>query len=160
MLALTRRAEYALIAMCHLARVGSRVVSAREIADRHGMPLPLLMNVLKSLTQSGLVRSIRGSHGGYSLAGLAGDVTLSDLVEAMEGPIRLVRCVGQPHAEATCDISANCRLRAPILRVHERLKRFLDTITIADLAFDGPLADAPVALLGTGTATHAIHLPG
>lgn len=158
MLALTRRTEYALIAMCHLARVSPTVSSARDIADRHGMPLPLLMNVLKSLTQHGLVKSLRGSHGGYSLGRRPSDVSLSDLVESLEGPIRLVRCVGQRHAEAACEISGTCRIRTPILRVQERLKGFLDTVTIADLAFDDGCVEVPVALLNTGTAAHALHL--
>ncbi|MEW6250870.1 MAG: Rrf2 family transcriptional regulator, partial [Planctomycetota bacterium] len=61
MLTLTRKTEYALIAVCHLTRVGQKVVSARDIAEEHSVPLPLLMNVLKRLNRTGHVNSVRGA---------------------------------------------------------------------------------------------------
>src|SRR5262245_55281119 len=92
MLALTKRTEYALIALCHLARQ-PETVSARDLAHRYAVRLPLLMNVLKTLNHNGLVRSVRGAHGGYRLAVPADKLSLARVAEAIEGPMRLVKCV-------------------------------------------------------------------
>ncbi len=136
MLALTRKTEYALIALCHLARQGRKVVSAREVAEAHEVPLPLLMNVLKRLNRSGFLVSVRGAHGGYMLERPPGEITLEALVEAVEGPVHLVRCVNTDHESKGCDIAAGCPIRGAIYRVHERLRRFFSEVTIADLAFE------------------------
>ena len=92
MLTLTKKTEYALIAACHLANVGQEVVSARDMAETYGVRLPLLMNVLKKLNQHGILRSVRGARGGYALAVGPKQVSLSRLIEAVEGPPRLVKC--------------------------------------------------------------------
>lgn len=137
MLALTKRTEYALIALCHLAREGSHVTSARDIAERHNVRLPLLMNVLKSLNQNGLLSSSRGSHGGYKLARAASAISLVDVLTAVEGPARLVSCAGPADAESrACELLGSCPVRAPILRVHQELEAFLARVTIHSLALD------------------------
>lgn len=138
MLTLTRKAEYALIATCHLARCGNQTVSARDIAAENRMRLPLLMNVLKVLNQRGILRSVRGARGGYSLAAPAEKLTLARLVEALEGPTRLVPC-GPPYEtdhERCCDLLASCAVRMPMLKVHQQLRQFLEGVTVADVAFD------------------------
>ena len=109
MLSLTKKTDYAVIAMCHLALAPQRVASAREIARSFGMPLSLLMNILKRLCVAGLVRSVRGAQGGYALARPAGQITLADLVVALEGPVRLANCVnGSHHEQAPREKGAAC----------------------------------------------------
>lgn len=138
MLSLTKKAEYALIAVCHLARMGDKVVSARDIGASHAVPLPLLMNVLKTLGQSGFVRSVRGARGGYALALPPEQISLAELIEAVEGPLRLVPCV-PPRREGGrhCERVGSCTIREPVHRVHDHLRRFLAGVTIADVAFGG-----------------------
>ncbi len=82
MLTLTRKTEYGLIAMCHLARIGRKVVSARDIAEEHNVPLALLMNVLKKLNRAGLVNSVRGARGGYVLNSEPGQVRIKPSLSA------------------------------------------------------------------------------
>lgn len=135
MLALTKKTEYAVIAACHLARSRGRVVSARDIAGQHGIRLPLLMGVLKKLNQRGLLRSVRGAHGGYVLAADPWDITLAGLIEAVEGPARLVRC-GPPPGREACDLVGCCPVRQPMLKIHERFRAFLERVTIGELAWD------------------------
>ena len=145
MLTLTRRTEYALIAVCHLARADDRVVSARDIAAKYPVPRPLLMNVLKTLSQAGFVRSVRGARGGYRLALPAKELTLKTLVEAVEGPWRLVRCVPRAsEAAERCELSRTCPIRAPVHKLHQKLRSFLDSMTIAELALE-PQEDPRVA---------------
>ena len=136
MLTLTRKTEYALIAMCHLAQVGDKVVSARDIAEEHTVPLPLLMNVLKKLNRTGHVRSVRGAHGGYVLGVKPEQFTLADLIAAVEGPVHLVRCTNTAKDARPCDRTGICFIRRPIAKVHEHLSQFLAGITVADIAFD------------------------
>jgi Rrf2 family protein len=137
MLTLTRKTEYGLIAICHLAQVGQKVVSARDIAELHDVPLPLLMNVLKRLNRVGYVTSVRGAHGGYILAASPQQLTLADLIEAVEGPVHLVRCVNPSAAGRKCTRTAHCFIQPSVAKVHDGLRKFLATVTIADLALGG-----------------------
>ncbi|MCC6357176.1 MAG: Rrf2 family transcriptional regulator [Phycisphaerales bacterium] len=136
MLSLTKKTEYALIALCHLAKTEGTVVSARDIAERFRVRLPLMMNILKVLSQKGLVRSVRGAGGGYQLADDPAAISLSKLVEAMEGPMRLVRCATPLSADDSCELLGTCPVRRPVLRVHDHLQRFLGGLSVADVAFD------------------------
>ncbi len=144
MLSLTRKTEYALIALCHLARQGRKVVSARDIAVTHDVPLPLLMNVLKRLNRSGFLMSVRGAHGGYMLEKSPREITLEALVEAVEGPVHLVRCANPGLEGRPCDLSEVCPIKGALHKVHHRLRRFFADVTIADLAFDAAHASAAV----------------
>jgi len=149
MLALTKRIDYGLIALAHLA-VHREQVAAREIAARYRMPQALLMNVLKSLAQHGLVRSSRGSRGGYELAREPESITLNDVIEAIEGPVRLVKCAGLEGLGPTqrCELLKVCPVSGPVRRLHRRLKDFLCDVTLAEIAFDPEFdrqADLPAA---------------
>lgn len=136
MLTLTRKTEYALIAVCHLARVGRQVVSARDIAEEHAVPLPLLMNVLKRLNRTGLVNSVRGARGGYLLAVSPQEITLAGLIGAIEGPVHLTRCTNPSKTRRTCNLTSTCPVRGSLVKVHHRLNEFLSEVSIAELAFD------------------------
>lgn len=137
MLSLTKKTEYALIAVSHLARVGKGVVSAREIADRYAIRLPLLMNVLKTLNQAGLLKSVRGARGGYMLACSAESLTLAQLIRAIDGPVRLMRCVGpEDNGSVGCELHGTCPVKHPLQKVHEQLEQFLAGVTVSEVAFD------------------------
>lgn len=135
MLTLTRKTEYAMIAVCHLAHAGKKTVSARDIAEAHGMPLPLLMNVLKKLNRTGHVTSVRGAHGGYVLAVPPDEFTLEALIAAIEGPVHLVRCTNPDRNGRRCTLPHPCPIQGAVREVHEKLRRFLAHVTVADLAF-------------------------
>ena len=138
MLALTRKTDYALIALAHLAKQPGGVVSAREIADIYKLPLPILTNILKTLSQAGIVISERGSMGGYGLAKPAGAITLHELISAIEGPFQFVRCVlsERETGQSSCDLEPSCPIRLPAQRIRKRLKSFLENVTLAELMDD------------------------
>jgi Rrf2 family protein len=153
MLALTKRTEYALIALCHMARQPDETISARDLAGRHAIRLPLLMNVLKALNQKGLVRSTRGANGGYRLAVAPEALSLTRVAEAIEGPMRLVKCVSADAAgAASCELIGTCPVRQPVLRVHEHLTEFLSRVSIAALAFDQRYGQSGAAISGQRSA--------
>jgi Rrf2 family protein len=138
MLALTKKTDYALIALSYLAKRVEGVVSARELANVSRVPLPILTNILKTLAHAGMVVSERGSAGGYSLAKAAESISLHELITAIEGPFHFVQCVsvGSDERRNPCELEPCCAIRQPAHRVHGRLKEFLETVTLAELLED------------------------
>lgn len=137
MLTLTRKTEYALIAVCHLADAGpQKVVSARDIAEAHGVPLPLLMNVLKKLNRAGHVTSVRGARGGYVLVTAPSEFSLDALIAAVEGPVHLVRCANPDRSARKCTLAVPCPISASVRKIHHRLREFLGGIMITDFVFE------------------------
>lgn len=139
MLALTKKTDYALIALSDLARQRDVLCSAREIAERYGVPLPLLTNILKNLAKAGIVCSERGASGGYRLARDAMKTNLHELITAIEGPFQFVRCAGEPdEIKVNCDLEPCCPIRQPAHRIRRRLKELLEEVTLAELVEDHP----------------------
>lgn len=138
MLALTKKTDYALIAVSYLARQFGEVSSAREISQATHVALPILTNILKTLAGAGIVASERGANGGYSLARKPESVSLHELIHAVEGPFQFVQCVGtegEAH-HGLCELEPWCPVRVPAMRVHDRLRSFLQTVTLAELVED------------------------
>ncbi len=149
MLSLTRKADYAIIALAHLAKSDGEVCTAREIAQKFQVPTALLMNVLKTLSHGDLVRSSRGARGGYALARPPEGITLEDILSVIEGPLRLALCSGtNQHEEDACELLHVCPVKRPVQRIHERLQQFLRQITLADIVRESadPVARVPLAL--------------
>ncbi len=93
-LRISRKIDYGLRAMIYLASIApGTVVPFREIARQMMVPEDFLAKILKTLVDQGLVRSMRGPHGGYSLARQAGDISVLDVIEAVEGPVAINVCL-------------------------------------------------------------------
>ncbi len=137
MLSLTRKTDYALVALAYLTgrrAEGAEPVSAKQIASKFGLPLPLLMNILKELVRARVLSSTRGAHGGYALAAEPGRIKLLEIVTAMEGPVRLAQCTdGLPVVGQGCTLSEDCPIQGPIRSLHRRINRFLGEVTLKDL---------------------------
>ena len=135
MLKLTKKADYGLIALKHLAVNASHgVASAKEIAEAYHIPLPLLAKVLQKLNKSGLLRSEQGTNGGYRLARNPREITTLDAIRTIDGPIILTPCFTE-HGEG-CSQSDKCTVREPLRKVHEGILNLLGGISIWDLAQD------------------------
>lgn len=147
MFALTKKTGYGLIAMTYLAKLAAgQLASARDIADRFGVPLSLLMNVLKELSAAGYIESVRGMRGGYRLARSPDQVNLADLVTALEGPIRSSECMHggvEEHAECSVDMMSRCPLADPVHRVQRKINDFLRKVTLAELVDPIPSDGGP-----------------
>src|SRR5437868_6118485 len=134
MLKLTKKADYGLIALKHLAvSGGGGTASAKEIADAYGIPLPLLAKILQKLTKTGLLLSVPGSSGGYKLARQPHKISALEVIHAIDGPIILTTCFT---AQGRCDQSRTCTVREPLRKVHEAIVNLLDHITISEMAAD------------------------
>ena len=132
MLKLTKKADYGLIALRHLA-TSRRGASAKDIAESYGIPLPLLSKILQKLARTGLLISEQGTHGGYRLARAPREITALEVIRTIDGPIILTQCFTE---HSRCDQSDRCTVREPLRKVHEGILRLLSGITISDLAQD------------------------
>ena len=136
MLRLSKKADYALIAMKHLALRGNRgSSSAREIAALYDIPIELMAKVLQRLVQRGLLVSQQGPRGGYQLARVPAQITVADVIQAIEGPVMVTACSTD---EGPCEQFSKCNVRDPLYRVRDRILAALGECTIAELAADPP----------------------
>jgi Rrf2 family protein len=126
------KADYALRAVIELAVIGGDVpVKGERIAQAQKIPLKFLENILGDLRHAGVVRSQRGVEGGYWLARPADEITVADVIRAVEGPIANVRGVGPEQVEYAGSAE---RLREVWIAVRANLRAVLERVTIADLA--------------------------
>ena len=132
MLRLSKKADYALIAMKHLAlREGIGQSSAREIAELYNVPSELLAKVLQRLVQKGLLSSQQGTRGGYQLARSADSISVADVIQAIDGPLTVIACSAH---QDQCGQFAKCNVRDPLWRIRERILAALATCSVSELA--------------------------
>jgi len=141
MLLITRKTDYALLALASLANLEPQGTSARDLAERLHLPLPVLRNILKQLARCGVLKSTRGTKGGYRLAKPADEISLAELVEVIEGPLRLTRCCSVPveDNEPKCQLDETCLIQKNVRIIHTRLMEFLNDVKLTEIA--APLID-------------------
>jgi Rrf2 family protein len=137
MLKLTKKADYGLIALRHLAAgCGSRTsASAKDISEAYRIPLPLLSKVLQKLAKAGLLLSEQGTNGGYRLSRDPHEISALEVIRTLDGPIILTHCFTE-HDGQECAQSELCPVREPLRKVHEGILRLLSGISISDLCRD------------------------
>jgi Rrf2 family protein len=128
---LTARSEYGLLALIDLGvRYGTGPVSAREVAERQGVPLKFLEQLLASLRKAGLVSALRGARGGFTLTRDPSEITVLEVVEALEGALAPTTCDGGQ----LCSRSDACAAAAVWGRATEALRDVFQTTSLADLS--------------------------
>ena len=154
MLTLTRKTDFALLALARLAEGGydgGVTLSTRQIAEEFSLPLPHLMNIFKCLQRAGFVRSTRGAHGGYELAHRPEQIKVVSVIEAIEGPVRLASCCEeeqQDPSDLSCTAVSRCPITGSMRKIHERIIEYLSNITIEDLI----TSEVDVLLSDVGTS--------
>lgn len=129
MLTLSKKVEYGLIAVLHMATLRPGVLAtAKEIAEAYSIPAELLGKVLQSLARAKLIESMQGAHGGYRLQRALDQVTLGEVIEAVEGPVLLAQCQEDP---ANCGQFHACNIKEPIQQVHQQLVKFIHGVSLA-----------------------------
>jgi len=139
------RGDYASRALLSLALHGGGIgpTSVRDIAERTGLPQPYLEQILLALKGAGLVRSKRGVGGGYVLARPPREITLSEIVSAVDGPI-VAGDFGRPHQDGACDHEGQCILLAVWSEMAEHMRTHLSSFTLADMVARSQGAASPV----------------
>ncbi len=145
MLKLTKKADYGLIAMKHLAEHAQKgALSAKALAESYGIPPEALAKILQKLVRSKLLVSQHGINGGYVLARDAKSISAFEVIKAIDGQLFLTTCL-----TAECDQSERCTVREPLQMVNESIREVLSRISIADMARD---AERQKNALGRETA--------
>jgi Rrf2 family protein len=146
MLRLSKKADYALMAMKHLTVLTDvPSASAREIAEAYDIPVELMAKVLQRLVRRGLLSSHQGTRGGYRLSRSASMISVADVIQAIDGPLTVTAC--STDAE-NCGQYSKCSIRDPLWRIKDRIVSALATCSLQEMSADGPIEDvgAPLAL--------------
>jgi len=141
MLRFTKRADYGLMAIHYIAAHDEQgAVSAKRIAEEFGIPPELLAKILQQLAKQRLIVSQNGPKGGYALARGPAEITVGQVVRALEGPINIVGCL----EDSDCPQMERCNLRRPVQKIQAAISQLLDTMSLAELvANDVPDLFAP-----------------
>lgn len=142
MLRLSKKSDYGLIAMKHLAirQDAGTSSSAREISEAYAIPLELLAKVLQRLARARLLVSVQGTRGGYRLGRPASAISVADVIQAVDGPVAVTACAPDDH---TCEQYGTCSIRDPLWKIKSRIVEILAMVSVAELAAD-PITPAVI----------------
>lgn len=144
MLKISKKADYALMALQHIASVQfgdvtpGRLVNTKEIAEEYNIPLELLAKVLQTLAKHGMIESHNGPKGGYLLARRAGQITIGQILESIEGPLGITDCLHEKEGEICMQLE-HCNIRTPLLKVQDSIYQLLSNMTLQDMMGGTPL---------------------
>jgi len=134
MFQLSKKVEYALIAMRHMAIVrGTGVVTAKEIAEKYAIPYDLLAKVMQTLTRKGFISSFQGVRGGYILTLDPAQVKVSEVINAIEGTntLSIVQC--EVDDLESCSIHNTCTIKSPLIKLQANINSILDGMSIMEM---------------------------
>ena len=131
MLKLTKKADYGLIAVRHLAaNADLGACSAKDLAEMYGLPQEALAKLLQKLTKAGLLQSQQGTNGGDTLARDPRSISALDVIKALEGPLFMTSCTT---AKGSCEQTSRCTVREPLRKVSKSIEDVLGRLTIAEM---------------------------
>jgi Rrf2 family protein len=143
MLKLTKKADYGLMAMKHLAELSPvRSCSAKDVADAYGIPPEALAKILQRLAKAGFLQSQHGTNGGYTLARPAHTISAFEVIQAIDGPLFITSCVT---VRGECGQSDRCNIREPLRKVNESIEAVLKRIKISHMREEAEDAQEPVS---------------
>ncbi len=131
MLRLSKKVEYALMALRYIVVSKENIITAKEISSKYGIPHELLAKILQKLKKERILESIKGVHGGYRLQKSPDDIKLTDLIKSLDGDFSITECVhGQ--SEDDCSMFNGCTIKSPVNKMQKELESFFETKTISD----------------------------
>ena len=130
MLKITRKVEYALIALNHLQQQNDGdLCSAKEISKQYGIPQELLAKTLQKLARVEIIEAVQGSTGGYKLLVDPSTISMTHIFEILEGPVGIMDC----YFDSGCRQLNTCNIRSPINKINDTIRNVFNNITLADL---------------------------
>jgi FeS assembly SUF system regulator len=156
MIRMSKLTDYGIVLLAHLARDRELTVhSARDLAERSQLPMPTVNKLLKELSRAGVLTSHRGANGGYSLARSPEQISVGEVIAALEGPITLTDC-GTHEQGTLCTLEGQCPVSRNWQTIGRVIREALDRLSLAQMA--GPLTAFPAAMAaGRGRAPAPIH---
>ena len=135
MLQMSKRADYALLALSHLASAAeidpNRLLNTKEIAEQYEIPVELLAKILQILARSGMIGSHPGPTGGYKLLKNPHEITVAQVVTLVDGHVSILHCT---NGQDTCKQFDRCTIRNPLVEIESRVKDLLDQISIGEIS--------------------------
>jgi Rrf2 family protein len=142
MLKLTKKADYGLMAMKHLAEhADSGACSAKDVADAYGIPQEALAKILQRLAKAGLLHSQHGINGGYTLARDPRSISAFEVIQAIDGPLFITSCIT---VRGECDQTDRCTIREPLRKVNQSIEDVLKKIKISQMKEEPELGGSAV----------------
>ena len=130
MLKITRKVEYALIALRHMQlKESEELTSTKEIATRYGVPLQLLAKTLQHMARDGMVEAVQGSAGGYRVATNLDKISMKDFFERLEGPLGMMDC----YFDSDCIQMGACNIRVPIQRINDNMRNLFSQMSVQEV---------------------------
>lgn len=135
MLSLSKKTDYALLALSYLTQTGdARAVNTKEIAEKFDIPVELLAKIMQRLAKFRIVTSTAGPTGGYRLARSPEAISIGEVVECIDGPPALTQCMKT--VGNACEQRDKCTIRSPLERIHTRIMQMLSLISLAEINRD------------------------
>lgn len=151
---INRKLEYALMALKHMCKkIPGELTSAKEVSDSFHTPFDATARVMQQMAQKGgIIRAEYGANGGYQITKDLAKVSIHDLLEMIEGPTALVKCLNK---EVTCDIHGTCNIVSPVTNLNAKLTEFYKGVSLKDLLIDKETGKEKVA--ATEKTTELAH---
>lgn len=133
---LNRKIEYSLIALKHMSqKMPGELTTAKEVSESYHAPFDATARVMQVMAQKGLLKSEHGAFGGYQITKDLAQVTLNDLIDIIQGPTQIARCIqqGEDSTEPPCEIRQNCNIINPIKNLNQRMTDFYKSVYINEL---------------------------
>ena len=149
MLSLSKKTDYALLALSHITRRGAeRTISTKEIAEEYELPLELLAKILQKLTKEGLLVSSSGPSGGYRLSRPASEITVGKIVRVLDGQPAIIHCLRE---DTACSQFDKCTVRDPLTRLNLKILEMLDRMSILEISQEATVSiSMPITFLEVG----------
>ena len=130
MLKISRKVEYALIALRHLQNQDQgKLTTSKELANIYGVPQELLAKVLQRLSKNNIIHAVKGPSGGYRLAKDPSTIKMTEFFEIIEGPMGIMDC----YFDSSCNQLTNCTIKEPINRINDSIRSMFNNMTLAEV---------------------------
>jgi FeS assembly SUF system regulator len=147
MIRITKQTDYGILILSGIAdRPPHSVHTVRDLSEGSGVSMPMASKILKILTREGILDSHRGVKGGYSLARPASEISVREIIEALEGPVGITTCVIEP---GSCDRESVCPAKANWERINRTVFDALERVPLSEMAVPGTVRDRPLAILSS-----------
>ena len=130
MLKITKKVEYALIAIKHLSENPKKLSSVSDMSTTYGIPREILAKTMQALAKENIVESVKGPQGGYRNKNKTSDISLNKFFEVLEGPTAIMDC----YFESGCNHLSSCNIKTPIKKINDSVRNLFNNITLADIS--------------------------
>ncbi|PIS11057.1 MAG: Rrf2 family transcriptional regulator [Bdellovibrio sp. CG10_big_fil_rev_8_21_14_0_10_47_8] len=128
---LNRKLEYSLMALKHMSeKPMGELTSAKEVSESYHAPFDATARVMQMMAQKGLLRAEHGAFGGYLITRDLSKVTLNDLLEVIQGPTKIAKCMGKVDP---CEMQTSCNIISPVHQLNKKLNEFYQGMSLKDL---------------------------